>query len=159
MKKRFQSYLNRVFQRPIVDQFQTPVRRRSVAIAVVAWQAITVCALMLLVHDYVAPFIVAAIIMVYLIGMLNMATRGTFELADEYLDEFQVRLRDAAYRKSYHFALIWLLLTAFVAGAFEGHEFQILYTLAFILLGFWWALSAPRLVVAWTSPADSADEE
>ncbi|MEM7765452.1 MAG: hypothetical protein AAF290_15415 [Pseudomonadota bacterium] len=158
MTSRFQSYLSRLFRQPMVDYFQTPARRRAVAASVIIWQALVVYLLTLIPKDIVWPTLAAGVVMVYLLGMLNMATRGIFELSDEHLDEFQVALRDGAYRRSYYFALIWLLLVAPLVGFLEGQDDLKILILAFILLGFFWAMSAPRVWVAWTTPADDLED-
>lgn len=158
MKTKFQNYLNHIFRQPIVDRFQTPARRRVAAAAVIVWQLVVVGTVLLISRDLVWPVFVAGIVMWGLISMLNMSTRGIFELADEHLDEYQISLRDAAYRKAYFFSLLWLLLIAPVIGFFKGADLAALYTLAFILLGFFWGLSAPRVLVAWTLPADTDED-
>ena len=158
MKARFQNYLSRLFRDPVVEKFQTPARRRIVAASVVVWQAVVVGCMLLIPLDWVWPVLVAGVVMVYLLAMLNMSTRGIFELADHHLDEFQIALRDGAYRKSYFFALLWLLLVAPVFGLIEGAEHTHHWVFAFILLGFFWGLSAPRVVVAWTTPAEPEED-
>ena len=158
MRAKFQAYLNQLFRQPVVERFQTPLRRRTIAVAVVVWEALAAGSLSLLAYDRVLPVIIAGIGMIYLLGMLNMSTRGIFELSDRHLDEFQIGLRDAAYRKSYFLALFWLLLVAPASALFDEHRLGDLYSLAFILLGFNWALSAPRVVVAWTAPADERED-
>ncbi|MFK8052996.1 MAG: hypothetical protein AB8F65_08455 [Woeseiaceae bacterium] len=158
MKARFQSYLNNLFKQPVIEKFQTPLRRRLVATSMILWQMVVVGAMYLIQFDLIWPVIVAGIVMIYLMSMTNMATRGVFELVDEHLDEFQIAIRDAAYRKAYFFALLWLLLVAPFFGFVEGHEKARLFVFLFVLLGFFWALSAPRVLVAWTLPADEVEE-
>ncbi len=157
MKARFQSYLSGLFRRPVVDRFQTPLRRRAVAVTVLIWQMLLAGSMLLIPHDHVLPALIGGVVMVYLLGMLNMSTRGIFELTDEHLDELQISMRDAAYRKSYFLALFWLLMVAPVTALTEGDQFAVLYTWSFIFLGFLWSLSAPRVVVAWSAPADETE--
>ena len=159
MKERWESYLNRIFQNPMVDQFQTPARRRTVAFLVLAWQLLVVIAVYQIQFDRLWPVFVVALPMIYLIGMLNMSTRGMFELADRHLDEFQIGLRDAAFRRSYVFTLVWLLLTSFVVLWAANQPQGWFVAVTFILLGFLWGMSLPRVLVAWTMPADDADED
>lgn len=158
MKAKFQSYLNNLFRQPLVEKFQTTRRRRLTAVGVLFCQFVVVGCLLLLTQDLVWPVIVAGVFMIYLMGMLNLSTRGIFELSDVHLDEFQVCVRDSAYRKSYFFALLWLLLVAPIFGLLEGSEKANHFGFAFVLLGFFWGMSAPRVLVAWTMPADALED-
>ena len=158
MRQKFNAYLNRNFHDPLVQQLQIPLRRRLIAVTTVLVQLVFAYSFTLIGQDLIWPAAILSLAMILLMGLLNMATRGIFELADEYLDELQIATRDIAYRRAYHFALIWLLLVAPFLGLVEGQPLAKLYTLGFILLGMLWGMVAPRLLVAWTMPADEIEE-
>ena len=158
MKARFQAYLNRLFQEPVVEKFQTPVRRRAIVVLLLLVQLGAAGCFVLIPHDVLWPLLPAFLAMVVLQGMLNMSTRGMFELSDEHLDEYLVTERDAAYRKAYFFALLWLLLVPLVDGLTDDLRFGRVYTLAFVMLGFLWGLSLPRAIAAWARPAELEED-
>ena len=158
MKTRFQAYLSKLFRQPVVEKYQTPSIRRSLVVALIIVQFLAAGCFILIPQDVIWPLFPAFIAMVYLQGMLNMSTRGMFELSDDHLDEFLVAERDAAYRKAYFFGLLWLLLVPLVDGLTDHLELRRIYTLAFIMLGFLWGLSLPRVIAAWGRPAETAEE-
>lgn len=157
MKTRFQDYLSRLFRSPMVEKFQTPARRRGVAVCLLAVQLAAAASFTLIPHGIYWPLVPALIAMVYLQGMLNMSTRGMFELADRHLDELLAGERDAAYRKSYFFPLVWLVLIPIVDAIFENVAHGRVYLLAFVMLGFFWGLSLPRIVAAWPRTAETEE--
>ena len=158
MKARFQAYLSRLFRQPMVEKFQTPARRRGVAVALLIVQLIVAGCFTLIPRDLIWPLFPAFIAMVYLMGMLNMSTRGMFELSDDHLDELLAAERDAAYRKAYFFSLLWLLFVPLIDALVEDVEFGRVYLLAFVMLGFFWGLSMPRIVAAWSRPAELVED-
>ncbi|MEL6950045.1 MAG: hypothetical protein AAGM16_08005 [Pseudomonadota bacterium] len=158
MKARFQAYLSQLFRRPMVEKFQTPRIRRGLAVALMLVQLSAAGCLLMIPHDIIWPMFPVFFVMVYLQGMLNMATRGMFELWDEHLDEFLVAERDAAYRKAYYFGLLWLLLVPLVDGLTDHLELRRIFTLGFIMLGFLWGLSLPAVIAAWSRPAETVEE-
>ncbi len=158
MKARFQAYLNRLYREPVVERFQTPMRRRGLVVSLVIVQFAAAGCFILIPYDIIWPIFPAFAAMVYLQGMLNMSTRGMFELTDNYLDEFMVAERDAAYRKAYFFGLLWLLFVPLVDGITDDMQYGRIYTLAFVMLGFLWGLSLPRVIAAWTRPAETAED-
>lgn len=158
MGQRFRAFRGELFRRPIIERFQTPAKRRSIALSVVLINLVTVGCVLLISGDILWPLVPVAVASVLLMGLLNMATRGIFELSDEYLDEYQVSVRDSAFRRSYYFTLIWLLLVAPLFGFLEGNQHSKLFVLAFILLGFMWGVTLPRVIVAWTQ-APELDED
>ena len=159
MRNKLDGYLDRLFRGPMVDWFQTPLRRRSVAIGVMLIHVATAGSLGLLTLDIVWPLIPAGIAAMYLMGMLNMSTRGIFELKEERLDEYQIALRDSAFRRAYYFSLIWIILTAPLMGLVIDSEHSLMILIVYIMLGFSWGMALPRVIVAWTQPADTAEDE
>lgn len=129
--------------------FQPP-RRRGVATGLLLIQVFAAASFALIPHGVYWPIVVALLAMVYLQGMLNMSTRGMFELADRHLDELLAAERDSAYRRAYFFPLVWMLFIPFVDLLVQNAAFGRAYLLAFVMLGFLWGLSLPRVIAAWS---------
>lgn len=159
MRKAFQNYLAEIFKDPTVDKFQTRNRRRALSVGLVLWLMVTAFCMTLIGQDLVWPVFVCAVIMVYLMGMHNMSTRGVFELSDEHLDEFQIQSRNQAYKVSFGYSLIWLLLLSVAVLGLEPSRDTRFLLVGLFFFAFTSGLSAPRLVYAWTAPDESEEDD
>lgn len=147
-----------VVNSPTADKLQTRFRRRLIIALVLAWQPAVVGSLLLIRDDRILPLLLAVAVQTVLFGLLNMSTRGIYELCDGQLDEYQRAERDAGFRRAYYFGLMWILLVPAFAGFVRGHDDALLYTLTFAMLGFFWGLAAPQAAYAWNAPDDGDGE-
>lgn len=87
--------------------------------------------------------------------LLNLSLRGIFELGDSHLDEHQVAVRNAAYKRAYGCTLVFLVLVVTTAAAIDAGRIGTFAVAAFAFLT---SALAPRLIAAWVMDA-SDDEE
>jgi hypothetical protein len=91
--------------------------------------------------------------------LLNLSIRAIFELDDNLLDEYQLGLRNAAYKRAHGITLIFLLLVAVATGGLDLDRVQVFSVGMFAFLV---AIMAPRMLVAWTmdddAPANDSDD-
>lgn len=91
-------------------------------------------------------------VLVYVIGALNLATRGSADLRDDYLDERQRTVRAHAYRTAYRLVTIAATLAYPVLVAAAATETLPVAPARWLALGYTsfttlWLL--PVLVIAW----------
>ncbi|MEL6368436.1 MAG: hypothetical protein AAFR91_09510 [Pseudomonadota bacterium] len=60
---------------------------------------------------------------------------------------------------AYYFSLIWIILTAPFLGLVIDSEHALMILIVSIMLGFSWGMALPRVIVAWTQPADTGEYE
>jgi hypothetical protein len=158
MKNLIYSRVQRVVNSPAADRLQTRGRRRLIIALVLLWQPMVIAGLLLIRDDRILPLLLAVAVQTALFALMNMSTRGMYELGDAHLDEYQRSQRDAGFRKAYYFGLLWVMLIPAFAGFVQGNEDALLYVLAFSMLGFFWGLAAPQAAYAWNAPDDLSSE-
>ena len=158
MKKALQRRLAKLFANPRVERFQTQRRRRLLSVVLLAWLLLMAFCLTLIPKDLVWPALVCGVGMIYLMSMHNLATRGIFELADEYLDEYQIQSRNSAYKMSFGYSLLWILFLGIGFLGVEQTKDNRFVFLAMMFFAFTSGLSAPRIVYAWLAEDESEEE-
>jgi hypothetical protein len=83
--------------------------------------------------------------------LMNMSIRGIFELDDERLDEYQIGVRNDAYKTAYGFTLVFLLIVATALGGLQPERLQV-FSVA--TAAFFTCALAPRMRVAWNMVDD-----
>ena len=159
MKNLIFARVRQVVNSPFADKLQTRSRRRLIISLVFLWQPVVAAGFLLLRHDRVVPLLAAVAVQTVLFALMNMSTRGMYELCDSQLDEYQRAQRNAGYRSAYYFGLIWIMLIPAFAGLVRGESDALLYILVFALLGFFWGLAAPQAAYAWNAPDDLDGED
>ncbi|MEJ2127432.1 MAG: hypothetical protein P8X81_01145 [Woeseiaceae bacterium] len=131
---------------PFADRLQTRSKRRGIVLGCIGGAA-AIGAGIIAVVEHAAWVLLAAIPFWGFAFLLNMSLRGIFELDDDLLDEHQIAVRNQSYKTAYGYALVFLLIVATAATAFDFERHVALGVAAFAFLT---GALAPRLVAAWT---------
>jgi len=146
MTSAFQQSLCRAANSPAATRLQRRPTRRLLFTAMLLTLGFAALSMGEIPHD---PLRLPAVI-VPLLGialLLNLSIGCLFELDEALLDEFQLALRNAAYKRAYGFALVFLLALATVAAGLDLDRIEIFAAATFAFLT---VAMAPRLAVAWS---------
>ncbi len=95
--------------------------------------------------------VAAAIVFESSMLLLILSLRGIFELTDDLLDEYQISVRNNAYKNSYGLVLVFLVVLATIAAGMELPRHSVFGIAVFAFLV---SALAPRLISAWNLEDD-----
>lgn len=130
---------------PLADRLQNRAARRALVLATLLGAACVGVAFSNLEDGY-WWVVAAAIVFESSILLLILSLRGIFELKDDLLDEYQISVRNNAYKNSYGLVLVFLVLLATIAAGMDlpRHSVFGVAVFAFLVSGL-----ARRLMSAW----------
>ena len=146
----FQERLYFNVNRPFADRLQNKAARRALVLATLlgaAWVGVAF-------SDLEGGFwwvVAAAIIFESSMLLLILSLRGIFELKDDLLDEYQISVRNNAYKNSYGLVLVFLVVLATIAAGMELPRHSVFGIAVFAFLV---SALAPRLISAWNLEDD-----
>lgn len=142
-----------LFQRPMVERFQTRSRRRLLVVGFLVYLAALAIVPMAFNSGLLA--VVLFVGSLPLAGLLNMSVRGVTEIPTRDLDERQVQLRNGGYRDAYWLgvALAFVIGLGMPPGAEHG-----LAGIGIIIAAVEIVLGLPAMVLAWRLPNEAAEE-
>jgi hypothetical protein len=154
MIRRHQSHLLHEVNGPIADKLQRQSTRRLLVLTLLACLPIMAYAIAWY-ADHIWLLIAAGCPVFALASALNMSLRGVFEFDDELLDEYQIGLRNRAYKTAYGYTMIFLVLVATTATglSLERQSAFAVAVFAFLASGF-----APRMLLAWNMESEYGSE-
>ncbi len=135
---------------PLADRLQHRAARRSVVLATIIGAATMALAFLFFLDRYWI-LAAAAFPLAVAVGFLNLSIRGIFELKDEMLDEYQVSVRNKAYKTAYGWTLVFLIV---LATTVAGMELQRLAAFSVAVFAFLMSALAPRMLLAWNLEDD-----
>ncbi len=141
----FQERLYSNVNGPFADRLQSRAARRTLVLATLLGAACVGVAFSNL-EDGFWWVVAAAIVFELSILLLILSLRGIFELKDELLDEYQISVRNNAYKKSYGLVLVFLVLLATIAAGMDLPRHSLFGVAVFAFLV---SALAPRLMSAW----------
>lgn len=155
---RNEGYLARIFEtHALVQQMGVRIHRRCAAVALVSWIALVVA---LANHLSVVACLLVFIPLFFLMGLVNMASRGMTVLSSAQLDERMRAVRDGTHRHAYVFGVI----AAFAFGLYVGHDdatrqaegWRMAFQLGAVSL---LVLGLPAMILAWRLPEEPLAHE
>jgi len=145
MNSRDQRRIFRHVNGPTADKLQDQQTRRVLVLACVASIAAVAIAFATFDNRFWL-LVLASLPLGVATALLNFSLRGIFELKDELLDEYQISVRDKAYKSAYGFTLVFLVV---VATAAAGAELDRVSAFALAAFAFLTCALAPRMLLAW----------
>ncbi len=139
---------------PFADRLQNKAARRALVLATLfgaAWVGVAFSNL----EDGFWWVVAAAIVFESSILLLIFSLRGIFELKDDLLDEYQISVRNNAYKASYGLVLVFLLVVATIAAGMELPRYSVFGIAVFAFLV---SALAPRLISAWNLEDDRGQQ-
>jgi len=133
------------------DHLQIRPARRAVVLTMIATIAGVALAFLMLEKGF-WMLAAAAVPLGVSMVLLNLSLRGIFELRDDMLDEYQISVRNNAYKTAYGLTLVFLVVVATVAA---GMELQRQAAFAVAVFAFFMSALAPRMLLAWNLEDDS----
>ena len=103
----------------------------------------------------VRALVLLEIPMLLFASLLVMSIRGVFELDDSQLDEYQLGLRNDAYKSAYGLTLVFLLVIATIAAGLSLDRMQ---SFSLAAAAFFTCALAPRVLLAWRMEDDNGEE-
>jgi hypothetical protein len=153
MMSRYQERLFDWVNGPTADKLQRQPTRRAIVVACLAGIAVISIAFASF-GERVWLLVTAALPLLVAIAALNFSLRGIFELNDELLDEYQLKVRNEAYKTAYGFTVVFLIIVATTAAG-ANLERQIGFAVA--VFAFFTSVLAPRLLLAWRMGDSNGD--
>jgi MFS family permease len=150
---RSEGYLARIFEtHSLSQQMGVRIHRRCAAAALLSWAALV---LALTHHLSIAECVLVFIPLFFLMGLVNMASRGMTVLSSAQLDERMRAVRDGAHRHAYVIGVI----AAFAFGVYFGYDdatrlaegWRIAFQLGAVSL---LVLGLPAMILAWQLPEE-----
>lgn len=140
-----QQRLHRQVNGPLADRLQSRWLRRLLVAGSILGAAMAAAGFLL--HDD-RLWVLAACAVPFgvFVILLNMSLRGIFELGEAQLDEYQVGLRNHAYKRAYGSMLVFVVVVATSLAAVQPGR---LATFAIAAFAFLVCALLPRLLVAW----------
>jgi len=135
---------------PFADRLQSRAARRTLVLATLLGAACVGVAFSNL-EDGFWWVVAAAIVFESSILLLILSLRGIFELKDGLLDEYQISVRNNAYKNSYGLVLVFLVLLATIAAGMDLPRHSVFGVAVFAFLV---SALAPRLMSAWNLEDD-----
>ncbi len=139
---------------PFADRLQNRAARRSLVLATLlgaAWVGVAFSNL----EGGFWMLVAAAIVFESSILLLILSLRGIFELKDDLLDEYQISVRNNAYKKFYGLVLVFLVVLATIAAGMELPRRSVFSIAVFAFLV---SALAPRLMSAWNLEDDHGQQ-
>lgn len=135
---------------PFADRLQNKAARRTLVLATLLGAACVGVAFSNLEGGF-WWVVAAAIVFESNMLLLILSLRGIFELKDELLDEYQISVRNNAYKNSYGLVLVFLVVLATIAAGMELPRHSVFGIAVFAFLV---SALAPRLISAWNLEDD-----
>ncbi|MDX1507707.1 MAG: hypothetical protein R3358_05470 [Woeseiaceae bacterium] len=149
-----QRRMHRQVNGPLADRLQKHWLRRMFVLGAIAGAAITGAGFVVY-DDRLWVLLLCAIPFGVFTVLMNLSLRGIFELSEEQLDEYQVGLRNHAYKRAYGFMLVFIVVVATTLAALQPGR---LPTFAVATFAFLISALLPRLIVAWQLEDADGDE-
>ncbi len=161
-KRSYGDIMSEVFQSPLVEKFQTRVRRRSLVISMGLWMA-GITALCLLLPQ--AWWLWGPLFLLFfpLASMINMSVRGVTEIPISHLDDRLAQLRARAFHDAYYIGVVLALIGGIVLQEYlfatvgESRPLLSIVPIGGMLGGFLFGL--PAVMLAWRLPDEPEHEE
>ena len=161
-KRSYGDIMSEVFESPLVERFQTRMRRRTLVLIMLAWM-VGLTAICLLLPD--AWWLWGPLFLLFfpLASMINMSVRGVTEIPISYLDDRLAQLRARAFHDAYYVGVVLALLGGITAQEFlfsaagDTRPFLSIVPIGGMLGGFLFGL--PAVMLAWRLPDEPEQEE